>query len=61
MEYGIGGLIVLILNVWAIVSIFGSSVSTGNKVLWTLIVLVLPILGFIAWFFMGPKSNQSMA
>lgn len=61
MEYGIGGLIVLALNVWAIISIFGSAASTGSKVLWTLLVLVLPVLGFIIWFFAGPRSNQSVA
>ncbi|MEY1556358.1 PLDc N-terminal domain-containing protein [Yoonia sp. R2331] len=57
MEYaGFGGLIILALNVWAIVSIIGSGASTGSKVLWTLLVLVLPILGFIAWLVAGPRS-----
>jgi len=58
MEYaGIGGFIVLALNIWAIVSIIGSSASTGYKVLWTLLVLVLPVVGFVVWFFAGPRSN----
>jgi len=62
MEYaGFGGLIVLALNIWAIISIIGSSTSTGHKVLWTLLVLVLPVLGFIIWFFAGPRSSQSLA
>ena len=57
MEYaGIGGIIVLALNIWAIVSIIGSGASTGAKVIWTLLVLVLPIIGFIIWFFAGPRS-----
>ena len=43
---GIGGLIILALDIWAIVSIIGSSASTGKKVLWVLLVLILPILGF---------------
>jgi hypothetical protein len=41
------GLIVLILNIWAIVNIVGSAASTGAKVLWILLILFLPILGFI--------------
>lgn len=57
MEYGIGGLIVLILNVYAIYSIITSNVETGAKVLWTLLVLILPIIGFIIWFFAGPRSK----
>ena len=60
MEYaGLGGLIVLALNIWAIVSIIGSGASTGSKVVWTLLVLILPILGFIIWFFAGPRSRAA--
>lgn len=62
MEYaGIGGVIILALNIWAIISIIGSGASTGGKVIWTLLVLVLPVIGFIAWFFAGPRSNPSIA
>ncbi|WP_420862983.1 PLDc N-terminal domain-containing protein [Algirhabdus cladophorae] len=62
MEYaGFGGIIVLALNIWAIISIFGSGASTGGKVLWTLLVLVLPVLGFIIWFFAGPRSAAATA
>lgn len=53
---GLGGLIVLALNIWAIISIVGSGTSTGRKVLWILAVIILPILGFIAWFFAGPRA-----
>ncbi|MEM9637880.1 MAG: PLDc N-terminal domain-containing protein [Pseudomonadota bacterium] len=59
MEYaGIGGFIILVLNIWAIVSIIGSSASTGSKVLWTLLVLVLPVVGFIVWLIAGPRSSR---
>lgn len=56
---GIGGLIILALDIWAIINIFGSGASTGKKVLWTLIVLVLPLIGLILWFFMGPRSSTA--
>lgn len=58
---GIGGLILLALNVWAFVSIIGSRESTGAKVLWCLLVLVLPLLGFIIWFFAGPRGASQRA
>lgn len=62
MEYaGFGGVIVLALNIWAIISIFSSSASMGSKVLWTLLVLVLPIIGFIIWFFAGPRGTATTA
>jgi len=60
MRYeGLGGLIVLVADVWAIVNIFQSGASTGNKVLWTVLVIVLPILGFILWFFLGPRTGKA--
>jgi len=56
-EYGgLWGLLVLIADVWAIVNIFQSSDTTGKKVLWTVLVIVLPMLGFILWLIMGPRT-----
>ncbi|KRS12757.1 hypothetical protein XM53_09225 [Roseovarius atlanticus] len=53
---GLGGLIVLVLDIWALVNIIGSSASTGKKVLWSLLVIILPIIGFIIWLIAGPRS-----
>jgi hypothetical protein len=57
MEYGIIGLIVLIADIYAIVKIFGSGASTGAKVLWILLILILPVIGFIIWLVAGPKDG----
>ena len=59
MLEGIGGLIVLALDIWAIVSIIGSGTTTGKKVLWVLLVLILPVLGFIIWLIAGPRSRSA--
>lgn len=56
---GIWGLIVLIADVWAIVNILQSGADTGKKVLWTVVVIVLPVLGFILWYFLGPRTGKS--
>ncbi len=53
---GLMGLIILVLAVWAIVSTAGSVASTGQKVLWIGLILVLPVIGFIFWFLLGPKK-----
>ncbi|MEO1362781.1 MAG: PLD nuclease N-terminal domain-containing protein [Pseudomonadota bacterium] len=58
---GIGGFILLVLNIWALVSIIGSGASTGGKVLWCMLVFVLPLLGFIIWFFVGPRTQNARA
>jgi len=57
---GFLGLILLVLDVWAIVKIFQSSAGTGSKVVWIVVILLLPLLGFILWFFLGPKAGRSM-
>ena len=60
MQYeGIWGLLVLVADVWAIVNIFQSAADTGRKVLWTVLVIVLPVLGFVLWYFLGPKTGRA--
>jgi hypothetical protein len=53
--YGITGLIILVLDVYAIVSVINSGRDTGTKLLWALLILVLPVIGLIAWFLAGPR------
>jgi hypothetical protein len=53
------GLIVLALDIWAVVNIIGSSASGGAKIPWTLVIIILPIVGFIIWFFHGPRSARA--
>jgi Phospholipase_D-nuclease N-terminal len=53
------GLIVVALDIWAVVNIIGSQASGGAKILWTLLIIVLPIVGFIIWFFAGPRSRPA--
>lgn len=55
MKYIIS-LICLALWIWAILKIIGSSASGMSKLLWILLVLVFPFIGFIIWFFAGPKD-----
>ncbi|HEV2614560.1 MAG TPA: PLD nuclease N-terminal domain-containing protein [Gammaproteobacteria bacterium] len=55
--YGITGLILLILDVWALINIINSSRDNGAKVLWVLLVLIFPLVGFIAWLVAGPRSS----
>ena len=54
---GIGGLLILILDVYAIVKLMSSNAGTGSKVAWTVLILLLPLLGVILWFLFGPKGD----
>ncbi|MXO66133.1 PLDc N-terminal domain-containing protein [Altericroceibacterium endophyticum] len=56
MEF-IFGLIILALDIWAIINVWQSGSSGGAKILWTIGIIVLPVIGLIVWFFAGPKGN----
>lgn len=56
MRGGIVGLLILIADIWAILHIVQSRESTGTKTLWVVLVLVLPVLGVVIWYFAGPRS-----
>jgi hypothetical protein len=58
---GIFGLLLLIGDIYALVNIISSSASTGSKVLWSLLVIILPFIGLIIWFFAGPRSSRAYA
>ncbi|MEE4015056.1 PLD nuclease N-terminal domain-containing protein [Roseibium sp. FZY0029] len=61
MEYGIVGLLILIVDVYAIIQVLGSGSSTGAKLLWVLGILIFPVVGFIVWLLAGPKSSSKLA
>ena len=57
-EYGgILGLLILIGDIWAIINIFQSSASNGKKLIWIIAVVLLPVLGLILWFLLGPRDR----
>ena len=53
---GLLGLIILIADVWAIIKTIQSPATTGSKVFWVVLILLLPILGLLIWLLAGPKS-----
>ncbi|HTP48337.1 MAG TPA: PLDc N-terminal domain-containing protein [Casimicrobiaceae bacterium] len=62
LNYGYGGILgILVLagDIWAIINIFQSSVSNEKKLIWILAVVLLPLLGLILWFFLGPRDRTA--
>lgn len=51
---GLLGLLHLILVVYAVVKIVQSNAGTGSKVLWIVVILLVPVLGLLLWFLLGP-------
>ena len=56
---GIIGLLILIADVYAIVKIVQSSAPGLNKVLWIVLVLLLPVVGLIIWYLLGPGGQSA--
>ena len=56
---GLFGLLVLVADIYAIYNIFQSKAENAKKVLWTALVVVLPIVGVILWYFAGPKESSA--
>ena len=54
---GIVGILVLIADIYAILKIAESPASTGKKALWIALVLLLPIVGVVIWYLLGPKPR----
>ncbi|QEQ97510.1 PLDc N-terminal domain-containing protein [Neptunomonas concharum] len=57
---GILGLLILIFDIWAVIQTLQSPTSTGTKLLWVLLILLLPVIGLILWFFMGPRGRAAV-
>lgn len=55
---GLLGVLILAGDVWAIINIFQSSVSNEKKLIWILAVALLPVLGLILWYFLGPRDGK---
>jgi len=56
---GLFGLLVLAGDIWAILNIFQSSASNEKKLIWIIAVVLLPVLGLVLWFFLGPRNGRS--
>ena len=54
---GLGGLLILAGDIWAMLNISQAKVSNTKKLIWILIVLFMPLLGVILWFFLGPRGR----
>lgn len=43
------GLVVLAADVLAIVQVWRSRIEVGRKIIWSLVIVLLPVVGLIMW------------
>ena len=56
--HGLLGLLILAGDIWAIINIFQSTASNEKKLIWIIAVVLLPLLGLILWYFLGPRGGK---
>lgn len=59
MSTGLIGTIIFVLDIVAIVSVLMGRGSLGHKVLWIVLILVLPVLGLILYYLIGRSSADA--
>ena len=42
-------ILVLVLDILAIAQVWRSSIEVGRKVIWSLVIVLLPVVGLIMW------------
>ncbi|KRW61895.1 PLDc N-terminal domain-containing protein [Pseudomonas sp. TTU2014-080ASC] len=57
---GLLGLVILALDIWAIISVIKSNAEVGIKVLWIILIVLLPVVGLIIWALLGPKGTVKL-
>jgi len=60
MEFLIG-IVILVLDIYAVVKTLQSGADTATKVLWIVVIVLLPLIGLILWYFLGPKGSANVS
>jgi hypothetical protein len=56
--FSLVGLVIMVLDVIALVSLLKSGADGATKILWALLIILLPVLGMILYFLMGPGRRK---
>ncbi|MCP1649933.1 hypothetical protein J2T49_004163 [Pseudomonas nitroreducens] len=54
---GLISLIIFALDIWAIINVVKSGAEMPMKIIWILVIVILPVLGLIIWAIAGPRGN----
>ena len=53
MFYGLAGLLIFVLDIYVIYLILMRSIETAMKLVWVIVVLILPLLGPVLYLLIG--------
>ncbi|MBD8121465.1 PLDc_N domain-containing protein [Pseudomonas lutea] len=49
-------IIILLVDLWAIASVWRSTKSSGAKLGWAVLILIFPVVGLVIWGIAGPRG-----
>ena len=53
---GILGIVILVLDILAVLDCIKSNKSGGQKALWIILILILPVVGLVLYYLIGKKK-----
>jgi hypothetical protein len=51
--------LLIVLNAWSITLVWLANARRREKVLWTAVVMLCPIIGSLFWFVLGPNTREA--
>ena len=57
-QYTLVGFLVFVLDILAIIAVVTGHGSTGHKILWVVLILLLPLIGLILYFLVGRSASD---
>jgi len=51
------GFIILVADIYAIVMIVQSRTPGIKKLIWSVVIILLPVVGLVVWFLVGPGKK----
>lgn len=57
--YSLFGILVLVLDLIAIVSVLLGSGTAGHKVLWAVVILIFPVVGMVLYYVIGRSPRDA--
>jgi len=54
------GLLVLVLDVYAILQTARSNAPGAMRAIWVVLIILLPVVGFVAWIILGPRETRGL-
>jgi hypothetical protein len=55
---GVAGIVILVLQIVVIISLLAGTGSAGHKLLWTFVILLLPVIGLVLYALLGRSPRD---